>query len=130
MERDPGLTPGGWRVQLVDDDPVMLRLLEAAFVEAGYVVTAVAETVAAATATIEPTLELLITDHDLPDGVGSEVAEAARAVAPDVVAILYSASAGRGPNGPFDARLEKGAGLQVLLAVSAELLDRKVQAEE
>jgi CheY-like chemotaxis protein len=86
----PRATPCG-RVLLVDDDPLVLRVLRAQLEEASYAVTAV-RSGPAALAALEhgEAVDLLVSDLSMPGMDGRELIRAAQARRPGLPAILLT----------------------------------------
>jgi len=83
--------PPRGRVLLVDDDPLVLRVLRAQLEETGHAVTAVGSG-AAALAALEDgeAVDLLVSDLSMPDMDGRELIRAAQAHRPGLPAILLT----------------------------------------
>ncbi|MDO9714562.1 response regulator, partial [Paracraurococcus lichenis] len=79
------------RVLLVDDDPLVLRVLRAQLEEAGHAVTAVGSGVAALAALNDDgAVDLLVTDLSMPGMDGRELIRAAQARRPGLPAVLLT----------------------------------------
>lgn len=81
-----------WRVYLVDDDDVVVRMLWRVLEADGrFVVLGCASTVGQASAGIEAGQpEVLVLDNTLPDALGAPAARALRAVAPGARVVVLS----------------------------------------
>ncbi len=83
--------PPGGRVLLVDDDPLVLRVLRAQLEEAGHAVTAVGSGAAALSALDDDeALGVLVSDLSMPGMDGLELIRAAQARKPGLPAILLT----------------------------------------
>src|SRR4051812_48637761 len=77
------------RILLVEDEPSLMRAFARVLVPFGMVVPVVS-VVEALTALNDGTFDLVVTDHDLPDGTGLAVIAAARASSPWARRILVT----------------------------------------
>jgi CheY-like chemotaxis protein len=138
---DAAAIPGGCRrlsglaVLVVDDVAAMRRTIAGVFARAGARVRAF-EDPQEALAAIQGdpgAWGLLVTDHDMPQMTGSELARAARIAAPTLPVLLCTAlpdwHAQHGSDGPlFDALVGKPAKPETLLSGARAALDRRAAA--
>ncbi|MGZ4590349.1 MAG: response regulator [Actinomycetes bacterium] len=86
-------TPGSsQRVLVVDDDPIMLALSEALLEGSGFTVAAHAPDVRSATEQLERSRpDVVLLDHDLPDGTAHDVVLVVRERHPATPIVLWTA---------------------------------------
>jgi CheY-like chemotaxis protein len=88
----------GRRVLLVDDDVFVLEVIAYMLADLGYdILTSRSGTEALGTIANDQTIEILISDINMPGLAGSELAERARAYRPELKVILVT-------GGPADSR--------------------------
>jgi CheY-like chemotaxis protein len=79
------------RVLVVDDDPAVLGLVAGALSSEGYEVHAVpSPTQAAELATVSPCFDLLVSDVNMPDVCGPELARQITQICPTIAIVLMS----------------------------------------
>ncbi len=79
------------RLLFVDDDPLVRQALTAMLRHLGWEVTSLADPrMALETLTADPTFDVLLTDQEMPELLGTELAAAARKVAPELWIVLCS----------------------------------------
>lgn len=102
------------RVVLVEDLAPLRRLVVAALAHEGIEVRAAGTLSEGLAAIARGDVDVLVTDHYLPDGTGRELVEQARRVRPGLKAMCVSGSPQRDPI--FDRIIEKPFDVEVLAA--------------
>jgi PAS domain S-box-containing protein len=104
-----GPIPQLGRILVVDDERDITDVLVAGLKRRGYEAVGFNDPNAALEAfRRDPQAwRLVITDQMMPQLRGSDLATAAKALRPDVLAVLYSGETGEADDGPFDLRLAK-----------------------
>jgi putative two-component system response regulator len=124
--------PSDTRIFVVDDDPAIAMTLEKFLVRAGYQVTAFTHPKEALGAIEADPPEILLTDHNMPDMKGLELAEAAQEVDPDIHVIMitgesYAAAVAESLRMRLDEFLTKPLDLPVLDKAITRAVQRRAQ---
>ena len=87
---EPRWQPHSLNILLVEDDPTLRRAMEMTFAHLGHVVVSATKAGDVAKLLEANAVDLVISDHRLPDGTSAEVMKTVKALAPSVPAIVMS----------------------------------------
>lgn len=114
----------GYRVLVVDDEPLVLKSVQFALMRSGYVVDAASSADQALLKLESAMYDLVVTDWKMPLMNGDQLARAVRAVRPSLPVLLLTGSVMEKPPPGFDGVLFKPFSVHDLRAAVTALAEQ------